>query len=214
MNGVANRIALLCLLALAAPVHAQIYECRGEDGSRVFSDEKCGPDAKVVSGVTSKKRAAPASSAAKPKKVVRPPSELEVLSAQCDAGDMKACREWTLGGGPNLLRTQESKAELACEAGSLEACESRYCKEGVNADCRASVLRTAKLAGETWYLRDEERGASGVTRYQIRCVPEGKPAHDVVIQCQALAGPNRCFVSNPDQGFSRLDRAAAKHCEK
>jgi hypothetical protein len=209
-----KRVALLCLFALAGPAHAQIYECRGEDGSRVFSDEKCGPDAKVVSGVSSKKRAAPDASAPKPKKIVKLPAELEALSEQCDAGDMKACREWTLGGGPNLLRQQERKAELDCEAGVLEACEARYCKEGVDADCRASVLRTAKLAGETWYLRDEERSAKdGLTRYRIRCVLEGKPARDVLIQCQALAGPNRCFVSNPQQGFPRLDRAAAKHCQ-
>jgi hypothetical protein len=210
-----KRTAFLCLLALCAPVHAQIYECRGEDGSRVFSDEKCGPDAKVVSGVSSKKRAPSDAGAPKPKKLVRPPAELEALIEQCDAGDMKACREWTLGGGPNLLRQQERKAELDCEAGSLEACEARYCKGVVNSDCRASVLRTAKLAGETWYLREEERNAKdGVTRYQIRCVSEGKPARDVVIQCHALAGPNRCFVSNPQQGFPRLDRAAVKQCER
>jgi hypothetical protein len=145
---------------------------------------------------------------------VKPPAELEALSKQCDAGDMKACSEWTLGGGPSLLRTQERKAEVDCEAGSLAACEARYCGDGDNADCRASVLRTAKLAGETWYLRDEERGPDGITRYQIRCVPKDKASRDVVIQCQALAGPNRCFVSDPAQGLPRLDRAAAKQCEK
>ena len=130
----------------------------GEDGGRVFSDERCGPDAKVVSGITSKKRSTPTSSAPRPKRVAKPAEELKALSAQCDAGDMKACKEWTLGGGPNLLRQNERKAELECEAGSLVACEERYCKDRVDADCRARVLRTAKLAGEDWYLREEHRG--------------------------------------------------------
>jgi hypothetical protein len=37
------------LLAASAGV-AQIYTCKAEDGSRVFSDQRCGDDATVVPG--------------------------------------------------------------------------------------------------------------------------------------------------------------------
>ena len=209
--------ALLLLLAgaaFASDARAQIYECVGEDGSRVFSDERCGPDAKVVTGVTSKKRpTAKAPSAPKPKKVVKAAGELEALSAQCDAGDMKACKEWTLSGGPALLKEKERQTEADCEGGSLAACEERYCQRGVSEDCRARVLRTAKLAGEEWYLREEVRGQpDGLARYHIRCVPPNAKPRDITILCAALPGPNRCYLKDAQQGFARLDRAAGKHC--
>ena len=209
-------LSLLSATVLPVASRAQIYECAGEDGSRVFSDERCGPDAKVVSGITSRKRQAPdAAGASRPKRVFKAAAELEALSARCDAGDMKACREWTLGGGPNLLREKERRAELECEGGSLTACEERYCKEGFTPDCRVRVLRTAQLAGDDWYLRDEERGRpDGSTRYSVRCVPEKGPPRDITVQCASLAGPNRCYVIDPEQGFPRLDRAAAKHCDR
>lgn len=211
-------IALASLLLaplLCSTTYAQIYECVGEDGSRVFSDERCGPDAKIVRGVTSKKRSTPPSQgASRPKPTSKPAAELEALSKQCDAGDMKACKEWTLGGGPQLLRDKERSSERECEAGSLSACEERYCKEGMSADCRSRVLRTAKLAGEDWYLREQESGPAGRTVYRIRCVPEGAPPHDVAISCASLAGPNRCVIGASEQGFSRLDRAAAKVCAR
>ncbi|MGH8177679.1 MAG: DUF4124 domain-containing protein [Steroidobacter sp.] len=197
-----------------SPAYAQIYACVGEDGTRIFSDERCGADAKIVPGISTKRRPAASPTTPKAPRAIKPQAELEALSKQCDAGDMKACKEWTLGGGPNLLRKNERQAELDCEAGSLAACEIRYCRDGVSADCRARVLRTAKLAGESWYLREAEHGhADGLTRYHIRCVPEDAPsARDITILCSSLAGPNRCYVADPQQGFARLDRAAAKHC--
>lgn len=217
MSGLVRTFILLsCALAFALPfaAAAQIYECVGEDGSRVFSDERCGPDAKIVRGVTSKKRSTTPQSAARPKPAPKSAGELEALSEQCDAGDMKACKEWTLGGGPSLLREKERAAERECEAGSLSACEERYCKEGVTADCRARVLRTAKLAGEDWYLREQESGAEGRTSYLLRCVPEGAPPRDATVSCASLAGPNRCVIGDSQQGFSRLDRAAAQVCAR
>lgn len=209
-------VASLCAAALLSPpAHAQIYECVGEDGSRVFSDERCGPDAKIVRGVTSKKRSQPTSqSTPRPRPAAKPASELEALNKQCDAGDMKACKEWTLSGGPNLLREQERSAERECEAGSLSSCEERYCREGMTPDCRSRVLRTAKLAGEYWYLREQEPGVEGRTLYRIRCAPEGGPARDVTVSCASLAGPNRCVIGGSQQGFPRLDRAAAKVCAR
>ena len=84
---------------------AQIYTCKGKDGSRVFSDEKCGPDAELVKGDYSKpKRPPPKGTSAKPVKTRRPASELEQLMLACDGGDMKACSAWTMGGGPELLQ--------------------------------------------------------------------------------------------------------------
>jgi Domain of unknown function (DUF4124) len=212
MKGLAAGLFLASVCLTYSSARAQIYTCTAEDGTRVFSDERCGPDAKIVPGVTSKKRpAANAGAASSVRKVAKPAAQLEELSRLCDAGDMKACKEWTLGGGPNLLKEQERKAELDCEAGSLAACEERYCSDGVDSDCRARVLRTARLAGENWYLRQEEHGRSdGRTRYHIRCVPEGASARDITIECAQQASPDRC--SRAQQSFSRLDQAAAQSC--
>lgn len=212
-------VLLACGLLLGHPgARAQIYTCTLEDGTRVFSDSRCGPDAKVVPGIESKKRARPKSSAGpagpKPARTRKPAAELESLIKLCDAGDVPACNQWTLGGGPDLLREKERAAELECEGGSLSACEERYCRDGVDKDCRARVLRTAKLAGETWYLREESaRQPDGLTRYGIRCLPSSPgPARDITITCSSQAGPNRCYLSTPAQGYARLDHAAARHC--
>ncbi|HEX7114701.1 MAG TPA: DUF4124 domain-containing protein [Steroidobacter sp.] len=204
-----------CAFALAAS-HAEIYTCIGEDGSRVFSDQRCGPDAKVVPGVSARKAAKPKPAAtSKPRRERKPPEELERLLEQCNEGDLKACKEWTLGGGPALLREKELEQESDCEAGSLAACEERYCGQGIDADCRARVLRTARLAGDTWYLRGESHpdGRDGLARYDIRCIPEGvREPRDIVVSCSRQHGPNRCFVDNPERGFARLVLAAVAHC--
>ncbi|HEX2492480.1 MAG TPA: DUF4124 domain-containing protein [Steroidobacter sp.] len=201
----------VCFTLAPSLAQPQIYECVGENGGRIFSDERCGPDAKIVAGIASAKRASP--HAPKPKKVVLPAAELEALSATCDAGDMDACKRWSVGGGPGLLRDKERKAELECEAGSLEACEKRYCSEGVDAECRARVLRTAPLAGEEWYLRQERRAQpDGLVQYQVRCMPEDGATRDIVVLCATERSPNRCYVVDPQHAFPRLDRAAEKHC--
>lgn len=195
---------------------AQIYECAGEDGSRVFSDKRCGPDAKVVQGIGKPKRPPPKGLSAKPVKTRKTAAELEQLTLQCDAGDMQACTAWTMGGGPELLRDQERKGEVDCEAGSLAACEERYCREGISADCRARVQRTARLAGDTWYLRDETRDSgSGLTKYLVRCIPEGvRESLDILVTCSNEAGPNRCYLADPQHGFARLAQAAASNCSR
>lgn len=196
---------------------AQIYTCKGKDGSRVFSDEKCGPDAELVKGDYSKpKRPPPKGTSAKPVKTRRPASELEQLMLECDGGDMKACSAWTMGGGPELLRDKERTSEVECEEGSLAACEERYCREGIDEDCRVRVQRTARLAGETWYMRSETRDAeAGITKYLVRCIPPGaKQANDIVVTCSSLAGPNRCYFADPQRGFPRLATAALSQCSR
>jgi hypothetical protein len=209
-------ILLVAALLVCASSEAQIYECAGKDGSRVFSDKRCGPDAKVVQSAPRPKRLPPKDPSAKPVKTRKGAAELEQLTAQCDAGDDKACTAWTMGGGPELLRDQERKAEQDCEAGSLAACEQRYCREGMNADCRARVQRTARLAGDTWYLRDETRDSgSGVTKYLVRCIPEGAgEMRDILVACSSEAGPNRCYLADPQHGFPRLAQAAAAQCAR
>ena len=209
-------ILLVAALLAWSGSEAQIYECAGKDGSRVFSDKRCGPDAKVVQPASKPKRLPPKDPSAKPVKTRKSAAELEQLTAQCDAGDDKACTAWTMGGGPELLRDQERKAEQDCEAGSLAACEQRYCREGINADCRARVQRTARLAGDTWYLRDETRDSeSGVTKYLVRCIPEGaREARDLFVSCSSEAGPNRCYLADPQHGFPRLAQAAAAQCSR
>lgn len=207
-------ILFAAALLAGAGSEAQIYECTGKDGSRVFSDKRCGPDAKVVQTKAKPKRPPPRGLAAKPARTRKTAAELEQLTEQCNAGDMKACTEWTMGGGPELLRDQERKAEMECEAGSLAACEQRYCREGIDADCRASVLRTAPLVGDNWYLRDETRDpGSGLTKYLVRCLPEGAgEGLDIFVTCSSEAGPNRCYLADRDKGFPRLAPAAAAHC--
>jgi len=210
-------ILLAAALLVSASSEAQIYTCKGKDGSRVFSDKRCGPDAELVKQDYSKpKRPPPKGTSAKPVKTRRSAEELEQLTAACDAGDMKACTAWTMGGGPELLRDTERKNEQECEARSLTACEERYCRERIDADCRARVQRTARMAGDTWYLRDEKRDtSSGMTSYLVRCIPEGaaKP-NDVMVTCSAEAGPNRCYVADPQHGFARLAQAAAAQCSR
>jgi Domain of unknown function (DUF4124) len=210
------RILLVAALLAWSGSEAQIYECAGKDGSRVFSDKRCGPDAKVVQSSPRPKRLPPKDPSAKPVKTRKSAAELEQLTAQCDAGDDKACTAWTMGGGPELLRDQERKAEQECEAGSLAACEQRYCREGITGDCRARVQRTARLAGDTWYLRDETRDSgSGLTKYLVRCIPEGaREAKDIFVSCSSEAGPNRCYLADPQHGFPRLAQAAAAQCSR
>jgi hypothetical protein len=209
-------ILLAAALLAWTSSEAQIYECAGKDGSRVFSDKRCGPDAKVVQGISKPKRPPPKGTSAKPVKTRKTAAELEQLILQCDVGDDKACTAWTMGGGPELLRDQERKAELDCEAGSLAACEQRYCREGISADCRARVQRTARLAGDTWYLRDETRHTgSGLTKYLVRCIPEGaRQSLDILVTCSTEAGPNRCYLADPQRGFPRLAPAATTHCAR
>lgn len=224
------RPLLLIAALLGCPaVQAQVYTCVGEDGTRIYSSSKCGPDAKVVPGVGTRKRSGAAKSTSTPKAVQKPrdEAELDQLIKRCDTGDMKACSEWTLGGGPSLLREKERKSELECEAGSLAACEERYCRDGIDKDCRARVLRTARLAGETWYLREESyRPQEGFRRYDIRCLPQGeRTVRDISVSCATQAGPDRCSLSAPQRSeegspaparsgatFDRLSSAAAKYC--
>ena len=214
MRASTSALLVAALLACASS-QAQIYECVGKDGSRVFSDERCGPDAKVVQGIKPK-RPPPKGTSAKPVKTRRTAAELEQLTLDCDAGDMKACTAWTMGGGPEMLRDKERKSEQDCEAGSLAACEERYCREGIDVDCRSRVQRTARLAGDTWYMRDETRDAGGgMTKYLVRCIPEGvRETRDIVLTCSSEAGPNRCYLADPQRGFPRLAQAAASHCSR
>jgi len=74
----------------------------------------------------------------------------------------------------------------------------------------------ARMAGETWYLRDETRDtSSGITKYLVRCVPEGAPkSRDLLVTCSTEAGPNRCYLADPQHGFARLAQAAASNCSR
>ncbi len=205
-------LIVLGIVHFGASAQAQIYTCTGKDGTRIFSDEKCGPDARVVPNVTTTKKPPPRT----PRPAVEPKSadELDSLLTQCNAGDMKACDTWTRGGGPNRLREKERAAERACDAGSLADCEYRYCSGGVSEDCRARVLQAAKVAGDNWYLPDTGKTLpDGATRYDVRCVPAGaRAARDVVVTCAGQAGPNRCRALGTSTAFARLDLAAAAMC--
>jgi hypothetical protein len=212
-----SAILLVVGLLVATDGMAQIYTCNAPDGSRVFSDKRCGEDAQVVPGTSrSKKASSSTGTQSKPKlaPVAKPAGELDELLQRCDGGEVASCNAWTLGGGPNLLRQREEQAELDCEGGSLSACEERYCREGMDDDCRARVLRTARMAGETWYLREERYDPdAGRTAYDVRCFQSGsRKTRDITLMCSALAGANRCYQSDPQQGFGRLDKAAAKYC--
>src|SRR5262245_17387969 len=46
----------IALLLAGAAAHGQVYTCVGEDGTRIYSSSRCGPDAKIVPGVGSYKK--------------------------------------------------------------------------------------------------------------------------------------------------------------
>jgi hypothetical protein len=112
------------------------------------------------------------------------------------------------------LREKERVKQLACEAGSLVACEERYCRDGATEQCRAKVLDTAKMAGQTWYLRDADRKLTdGSTSFVIRCIYEGERAtRDLTVICAPNPGPLRCSDSGPDRALPKLDAAASVYC--
>jgi len=210
------RLGIGCLLLvglglLCSHAQAQIYTCTAPDGSRVFSDEKCGPDAKVVKGIETRKRPAKTPSAPVAPKS---PAELEQLLADCNSGNGSACMTWTKGGGPSQLRAKEKQLEASCDAGSLPACEERYCRDGATEQCRTRVMALASVAGESWYLRFQRKpDAASPTTYSVRCIREGERAlRDVTIACAATAGPERCRSSLGNEAFPRLDAAASSAC--
>lgn len=206
-------LGLLCCL----PAQAQIYSCEGPDGTRVFSDRKCGPNAKAVAGIATRKR--PATGTAKSRATAPQPqpktaAELQDLMSQCNAGDIKACTAWTHGGGPNDLRERERQAEADCDEGMLAACEVRYCSDGATEECRLRVMQSAKVSGDTWYLReDAEQQDDGSILYKVRCVLKDViRIRDTTIACSIDPGPRRCSPSDSKARFARLDLAAAGYC--
>ena len=210
MQSGARYLLILGAVLLSGQVCAQIYTCVAPDGTRIFSDEKCGPDAKVVKGITSRKR-----SAATPAPASQPktPAELEQLLKSCNSGDEKACMSWTKGGGPAELREKEKELASGCDAGSLEDCEQRYCRDGASDECRRRVLQVASMSGETWYLRERRQIPEGSAAYFIRCMREGsRETRDATITCAATAGPERCNVAEIKRNFPRLDLAASTYC--
>jgi len=205
---------LACVaLGLGADATAAIYICTAPDGTRVYSDERCGSDAKIVPGVTSKKRPSAKSPATAQPASPKSAAELDALLQQCDAGKVPACNEWTRSGGPNRLREKEKQAQLACEAGSLPACEERYCADGAGPQCRTRVLKVAKSTGETWYLREERKLAYGATGYSVRCIWEGvRTTRDVSVTCAEQAGPQRCSAAGSEKSFAQWAAAASDSC--
>ncbi len=199
------------LLLVYTQAPAQIYTCTAPDGSRVFSDKRCGKDAKVVEGINTAKRAPSANRAPVPRKS---PEELAALLKQCDAGDNKACMTWTKGGGPAELKAREKELQASCEAGSIKACEERYCRDGATEECRNRVIQLATLSGESWYLRFQQKAqADGPTTYSVRCLDTTKRSlKDVTISCAVSAGPHRCRSEIAEQAFPRLDAAASNTC--
>lgn len=210
-------VIFIVVSLLFASAHAQIYMCRAADGTRVFSDERCGPDAKVVPGIDNRKRVpVKSTSAVKPATPPKTGAELDALLKLCDSGDVASCNAWTRGGGPAQLKEKERQTQMACDAGSLSACEERYCRDGAGPQCRMQVLKTAKLAGASWYLRDAgKRLADESTRYDVRCIWEGvRETRDVTVTCAANAGPQRCADAASGRAFERLDTAASSYCSR
>lgn len=212
------RLVWRCLVAFGAlqlgtASHAQIYTCTAPDGTRIFSDQRCGPDAKIVPNITTKPRSA-ASGGGRPKIEPKTAAELDALLEQCNAGDIKACNVWARGGGPNRLRERELAAEKSCAAGSLADCEYRYCAGGVNDECRAKVLATAKITGEDWYMRDTGQTLpDGSVRYQVRCIPAGaRIMREVVVTCTGSTEQSRCTSDAQSKPHSRFDFAANDAC--
>lgn len=213
MRGAVGYVLVAMLLLVAAPASAQIYACTGPDGTRVFSDKRCGPDAKVVKDISTSKKSKVTSVKAAPV-TPKSPAELEQLLKRCNEGDGQACMTWSKGGGPTQLRAAEKEQEASCEAGSLAACEERYCRDGMTDECRRRVQALATLSGETWYMRyQQKRAADAPAIYSIRCMGEGnRLIRDVTVSCSAQAGPDRCKAELASKSFARLDEAASSYC--
>lgn len=121
---------------------------------------------------------------------------------------------WSKGGGPKQLRALEKEQEANCEAGSLTACEERYCRDGATEECRSRVKALATVSGDNWYLRfQQKRSADDPAIYSVRCLGvETRQIRDISISCAPVAGPQRCQSSEASIGFPRLDAAAASLC--
>jgi Domain of unknown function (DUF4124) len=208
---------LLAILMVIPCAQAQIYVCVREDGSRIYSDTKCGPNAKVVKGfeTTNKKKKSADKAKSAEKKVweKKTPEQLAELLDQCNKGLKEACSEWTFGGGPNALREAESHAEKDCESGSLSACELRYCVDGATEQCRQSVLRSAELSGENWYLRKTTPAIEeGARTYGVRCIYKNNTStKDLDINC--VSNPSaQCSVAGVVASATGLRQAAGEAC--
>lgn len=215
MRSVLRWLIALCALQASAAVEATIYTCMGKDGTRIFSDERCGPDAKVVPNIsTSGKPAAKSPAAPRPKVEPKSTTELEALLKECNDGSVQACNTWTKAGGPGSLKEKERQAAQACESGSLPDCEYRYCNGGVSEECRTHVLQAAKVAGDNWYLRENALPQpDGSTRYNVRCVKQGvRVMRDLAVMCAAKAGPSKCMAMGGTSGFPQLNLAASTLC--
>lgn len=213
IGGFRQWLAAAILVASCPVAMAQIYTCTAPDGSRVFSDKRCGPDAKVVKGIATQTRKSSAGTTAVQSRA-RSPAELESLLRACNAGDDAACMSWSKGGGPAHLKAKEQQQQTHCEGGSIEACEQRYCRDGATEECRQHVMQIATLSGDDWYLRFQRKvAADAPTLYSIRCMHEGsRKMQDASISCAASAGPQRCQADQSEQGFPRLSDAAAAVC--
>ncbi len=211
MGLVWRSLMVLGLLLAYTQAPAQIFTCVAPDGTKIFSDKRCGKDAKVVEGITTAKRSSTTAREPVPRKS---PQELEALLQQCNAGDNSACMTWTKGGGPAELKAHEKELQASCEAGSLKACEERYCRDGATQECRNRVTQLATLSGDSWYLRfQQKQQADGPTTYSVRCLDTtSRSLKDVTISCAASAGPDRCRSEIAEAAFPRLDAAASNSC--
>ena len=207
-------IVLFASIVCAPSASAQIYTCTASDGTRVFSDKRCGSDATVVKGFETSKRPAAKSKTTPVKVEPKSPEELQLLLKRCNEGDEAACMTWSKGGGPKQLRAIEKQQEASCESGSLSACEERYCRDGATDECRSHVKSLATLSGENWYLRFQQKlAADAPAVYSVRCLStRSREIRDVIVSCAPTAGPNRCQAAKSDQAFARLDAAAANFC--
>ena len=208
---------LIAMAAFAHRVDAQIYSCTASDGTRVFSDKRCGPDAAVVKdlGASTKRSTTKGKSSSSLIKVEpKSPEELQTLLKRCNDGDESACMTWSKGGGPKQLRALEKEQEASCNAGSLAACEQRYCRDGATEECRSRVTALATLSGENWYLRFQQKLAVNAPAiYSVRCLEsQTRELRDFTVSCAPLAGPSRCQVGQGAQAFPKLDAAASNFC--
>ncbi|MFL6550960.1 MAG: hypothetical protein ACJ8OJ_19875 [Povalibacter sp.] len=203
---------LIVLTGYVHPALAQIYSCTASDGSRVFSDKRCGPDAKLVKDIGTKKRIAPKASVTPV--ATKSSEELQLLLKRCNEGDEAACMTWSKGGGPKQLRALEKEQEASCDGGSLSACEQRYCRDGASDECKSRVKSLATVSGESWYLRFQKKlAADGPAIYSVRCLgAQTRDLRDFTVSCAAVAGPSRCQASETPQAFPRLDAAASNYC--
>jgi hypothetical protein len=153
---------LLCAgVLIGLPLHAQskapIYTCTGKDGSRVFSDEKCGPDARVVIAPVPQEL-----KALTPAKRAEPAAAPTSAQAACESGSLKDCEE------------------LYCREGASDECRRQVVRVASVSGEKWYLRRQGPVEDDgtiAYEIRCIEKGVHEFLDLTITCTPGAERNH-------------------------------------